>query len=153
MCTGGFDVDIGRDVVSRQHVIGVGGQRHQRQFATTITFADSTQGQCLTTIYAAHATTQGRLSLEVDLVTSGMQGAGDFVTTTDADCVVSKLLENVQYVDSDGVTRNSGAESLSGNEVSGLFDGVPGAATIDAQVKFTVSYSGPGEYRTTTSPK
>lgn len=122
-------------------------------FLTTIQFADTTVGQCLTVIYAAHGTPSGKQVLAVDADTSGVQGTGDFVTTTDADCVVSALSVNATYIDPDGVRRTSGGQAFAGNAVNLVVDGVPGSATLLTSVKFTVSYLGPNSHTTVTSPK
>ncbi len=93
-------------------------------FVTPITFEDGTQGQCLTEVYAAHGMPSGNPQyLEADLTTTGMQGTGDFVTTTDFDCRVSELTVDATYNDQEGVRREVSASALAGNYVHGMFDG------------------------------
>lgn len=91
--------------------------------------------------------------LEVDAVTSGVQGTDNFVTTSDADCVVALIGVSATYTDNDGVRRTSGAGTNAGNGVNLVVDGVPGSATLLASVKFAASYLGPNSNTTVTSPK
>ncbi len=107
----------------------------------------------MTVIYAAHGTPSGKQVLHVGANTIGMQGTDDLVTTTDADCAVSALTVDAQYVDPDGVHRTSGAGTTVGNSLSLVVDGVPGSATLLTSVKFAVSYLGPNSHTTVTSPK